>query len=88
MSCPPQAVQSAEQRERQAAAARAVALLEAKAAKLCEMLSSVIEDTKVGRGGGAGVFWCWAAGQQSKQLGRAPCRPGRAAREVQAASRR
>ena len=48
-----QAVQSEEQRERQAAAARAVALLEAKAAKLCEMLSSVIEDTKVGssRGG-------------------------------------
>lgn len=52
-----QAVQSAEQRERQAAAARAVALLEAKAAKLCEMLSSVIEDTKVGWQGG--LFGAW-----------------------------
>ncbi|PRW61113.1 splicing factor 3A subunit 3 [Chlorella sorokiniana] len=42
----PAAVQSTEQRERQAAAARAVALLEAKASKLCEMLGSVLEDTK------------------------------------------
>ncbi len=56
-----QAVQSAEQRERQAAAARAVALLEAKAAKLCEMLSSVLEDTK--------VRWGAAIGHQSD----APC---------------
>ncbi|KAL4446223.1 hypothetical protein ABPG77_003030 [Micractinium sp. CCAP 211/92] len=42
----PAALQSEAERERQAAAARAVALLEAKAAKLCEMLSSVLEDTK------------------------------------------
>ena len=41
-----QAVQSEAQRERQAAAARAVALLEAKATRLCDMLSSVLEDTK------------------------------------------
>ncbi len=45
-SVPLQALQSEAERERQAAAARAVALLEAKAAKLCEMLSSVLEDTK------------------------------------------
>jgi splicing factor 3A subunit 3 len=42
----PLASQSAEERERAAAAARATALLEAKAARLCAMLSSVIEDTK------------------------------------------
>ena len=41
-----QAVQSEAQRERQAATARAVALLEAKATRLCDMLSSVLEDTK------------------------------------------
>lgn len=44
--CPLQAAQSAEDRERAAAAARATALLEAKASKLCAMLSSVIDDTK------------------------------------------
>ncbi|KAI3432859.1 hypothetical protein D9Q98_010442 [Chlorella vulgaris] len=42
----PAAVQSVATRERQSAAARAVALLEAKASKLCSMLSSVLEDTK------------------------------------------
>lgn len=42
----PAAVQTEAERERQTAQARAVALLEAKASKLCDMLASVIEDTK------------------------------------------
>ena len=41
-----QATKSAAKQEQRVAAARTVALLEAKARRLCDMLSSVIEDTK------------------------------------------
>lgn len=42
----PAATKSAAKQEQRVAAARTVALLEAKARRLCDMLSSVIEDTK------------------------------------------